>query len=133
MRGFTLLELCIALAIVGILASFALPAYQSYRIRALDLDAELSLRQYGVLQERWRLSKGRYATAGQLLTQRPLPPVLKTHFTLHDANSAAGNRPSHAFHLILEPLPASSFGPKLATLTLDQNGVLVSSKQSGHS
>ena len=43
LRGFTLVELMIAVALVGILTALALPSYQSYMLKARAKDASADL------------------------------------------------------------------------------------------
>jgi type IV pilus assembly protein PilE len=61
-RGLTLLELMIAVTIVGILAAIAVPGYQHSVRRAQRIDARLALLRVQFLQERHYSSHARYAT-----------------------------------------------------------------------
>lgn len=59
-RGYNLIELMITVAIIGILASIALPSYQQYVIRASREALQAEFLQLANLQERIYLNSNAY-------------------------------------------------------------------------
>ena len=76
-KGFTLIELMIAVAIIGILAGIALPAYQDYVRQARRSDAGAALLDFAQDLERWRVNNPSYAgcPAGTAQNQCGVPPT----------------------------------------------------------
>jgi type IV pilus assembly protein PilE len=58
--GFTLMELMIALAILGILVAISLPSYQSYIRESHRVDAKITLSRLATLQEQYFFRTSRY-------------------------------------------------------------------------
>jgi type IV pilus assembly protein PilE len=65
-RGFTLIELMMAVAIVGILAAIAIPAYRSYVLRGNRTDAIRALTYYQQALERCYSQNFTYVGCAQI-------------------------------------------------------------------
>lgn len=62
-RGFTLIELMIAVAVIAILAVIAIPAYQDYVTQSRRADGRAALMQMAIAQEQFRARCPSYASA----------------------------------------------------------------------
>ena len=64
--GFSLMELLIVVAIVGIIAAIAIPSYQSYLIRSNRSDAIHTMLAMQLAQEKYRMNNTSYGTLAQV-------------------------------------------------------------------
>src|SRR5665648_562479 len=64
--GFTMIELLIAIAIIGILAAIAIPSYRSYSLKSGRSDGLQTALSIQLAEERYRMKNSTYGSLAQV-------------------------------------------------------------------
>ena len=94
--GFTLIELAVVCAMVGVLTAVALPSFQSYLLRSGRADAVDALTRLQMAQARYHAAHGLYATELSVLRGVPQPDSAQGLYTLAVAGGGDGYRATAA-------------------------------------
>lgn len=114
-RGFTLIELMIVVAVVGILAAIAYPSYAEYVRRSHRSEARTGLLQAAQWLERAATVTGTYPAAADFPTA-----LTKVSSDLYDITYTPGTTPPYT--LKATPKGAQAID-KCGTYTLDNTGL----------
>ena len=117
-RGFTLIEVMIAVVIIGIASKIALSSFQSYQTKSRRATAQAHVMEIGQRQQQYLLDSRAYAPDLTTLNVTT-PTAVSTYYTITVA-AVAGTPPTYT----ITATPKSGTTQAVdSVLTLDQSGV----------
>jgi type IV pilus assembly protein PilE len=134
-RGFTLLELVITMAVVAILASIAIPAYNSYILKSHRTDAKTALLDMASMEERFFSTNNIYsqspADLGYSQTTFPIASVGNGYYSVSQTAFTAAAAPTAAlpsgtpayYQFTATPINTQVSDTACTSFTLDSKGV----------
>ncbi|MEN9847984.1 MAG: hypothetical protein RL368_724 [Pseudomonadota bacterium] len=116
-NGFTLVELMMVVAVIAILSTVAIPAYDQYITKARRADAKVALMKLAQLQEAFFSNNNRYAiTLAELLTS--------SSEGFLNIKGVTAQSPQNYYTLTLNPATARNF-----TLTATPYGDMITREE----
>ncbi|WP_428310080.1 type IV pilin protein [Hydrocarboniphaga sp.] len=142
-RGFTLIELMVTVAIVGLLTIIALPAYSSYTLRTNRAVGKSALVSMAAAQETYFVDRKTYTSTlsdlglAAYLSRDGSTAATQTSNSIYQLSSAAlttngtcpatGSATSAGYTLIAAPVGSQARDTACATLCLTSSGIRLAS------